>query len=66
MCSEQCMFAFLNSVAMAVCHESNHLIARYFPEAKTSFHLPQPGLKALPDGWRPVRSLPRVLVGVAH
>ena len=56
----------LNSMALAFLYESNHQIARYFPEAKASFHLPQPGLKALPDGWRPVRSLPRVLVGVAH
>ena len=36
------------------------------PEARTSFHLPQPGLKALPKDWRPVRCLPRVLVGVAY
>ena len=28
--------------------------------------LPQSGLKALPEGWRPVRSLPRVLVGKAY
>ena len=26
----------------------------------------QPGLTALPEDWRPVQSLPRVLVGVAY
>ena len=31
-----------------------------------SLWLPQPGLKALPEGWRPVRSMPHVLVGMAH
>ena len=51
---------------LTICYESNHLIARYFPEARSSGHLPQPDRKALPDDWRPVRCLPRVLVGVAH